>query len=97
MDELLFLEQLGLHVQTFVSFNIRCAFFVPMNVFECVLKIEQNVHTHMFLLCSEWVVNQHRDSFASYIGHHNLMEFFSIAHNESKARVKFNFLQVTMF
>ena len=36
----------------------------------------------------------HRDSYASYIGHPNLMEFFAIAENESKARVKFNFLQV---
>ena len=46
------------------------------------------------MLHSEWVVNQHRDTLASYIGHHNLMEFFAIAENESKARVKFNFLQV---
>ena len=45
---------------------------------------------------SEWLVNQHRDSFASYIGHPNLVEFFAIAENESKARVKFNFLQVCM-
>lgn len=42
---------------------------------------------------SEWAVNQHRDSLASYVGHHNLMEFFAVAENESKARVKFNFLQ----
>ena len=40
------------------------------------------------------MLNQHRDTLASYIGHHNLMEFFAIAENESKARVKFNFLQV---
>ena len=45
-------------------------------------------------VCSEWVVNQHRDSLASYVGHPNLMEYFAIADNESKARVKFNFLQV---
>ncbi|XP_064406255.1 splicing factor 3B subunit 5-like [Halichondria panicea] len=41
----------------------------------------------------EWVVNQHRDSLASYIGHPNLTEFFAIAENESKARIKFNCLQ----
>lgn len=39
-------------------------------------------------------MNQHRDSLASYIGHHNLIEFFAVAENESKARIKFNFLQV---
>ena len=43
---------------------------------------------------SDWVVNQHRDSLASYIGHHNLTEFFAVAENESKARIKFNCLQV---
>ena len=43
---------------------------------------------------SEWLVNQHRDTFASYIGHHHMLEFFAVAENESKARVKFNFLQV---
>ena len=43
---------------------------------------------------SEWVVNQHRDTFASYIGHHYMLEFFAVAENESKARVKFSFLQV---
>lgn len=48
----------------------------------------------MCVRCSEWLVNQHRDSFASYIGHPNLMEFFAVAENESKARVKFSFLQV---
>ncbi|XP_065065736.1 splicing factor 3B subunit 5-like [Rhopilema esculentum] len=38
----------------------------------------------------EWLVNQQRDSVASYIGHNNLLEFFAIAENEAKARVKFN-------
>ncbi len=41
-------------------------------------------------------MNQHRDSLASYIGHPNLTEFFAIAENESKARIKFNFLQVSL-
>ena len=46
------------------------------------------------LFPSEWMVNQHRDSIASYIGHNNMLEFFAIAENESKARVKFNLLKV---
>ncbi|XP_065181062.1 splicing factor 3B subunit 5-like [Sycon ciliatum] len=41
----------------------------------------------------EWMVNQHRDSHSSYIGHENLLSFFAIAENECKARVKFNLLQ----
>ncbi|KAI9139141.1 splicing factor 3B subunit 5-like protein [Paraphysoderma sedebokerense] len=38
----------------------------------------------------EWLVNQHRDSYASYIGRHSLSAYFAIAENESIARVKFN-------
>jgi splicing factor 3B subunit 5 len=42
----------------------------------------------------EWVVNQHRDSIASYTGHDNLLSYFAVVENETKARVKFNLLQV---
>ncbi|KXS10067.1 splicing factor 3b, subunit 5, 10kDa [Gonapodya prolifera JEL478] len=41
----------------------------------------------------EWVVNQHRDSYASYVGHHNLVSYFAVAENESVARMKFNFVE----
>lgn len=41
----------------------------------------------------EWVTNQHRDTFASYIGHHNLLDYFALVENESKARMKFEFLK----
>merc|ERR1712212_1311300 len=41
----------------------------------------------------EWMVNQHRDSTASYIGHNNLLDLFAIAENETKGRVKFNLLK----
>lgn len=43
---------------------------------------------------SEWVVNQHRDSIASYIGHGNLLDYFALVENETKARVKFQLLEV---
>ena len=36
----------------------------------------------------EWVTNQHRDTYASYMGHFDMMNYFAIAENESKARVK---------
>ncbi|KAF0472900.1 splicing factor 3B subunit 5/RDS3 complex subunit 10 [Gigaspora rosea] len=41
----------------------------------------------------EWLVNQHRDSYASYIGHHALISYFSVAQNECIARVKFEFIE----
>ena len=41
----------------------------------------------------EWLVNQHRDTYASYIGHDNMLSFFSIAENETKGRVRFNLMR----
>ena len=46
---------------------------------------------------SEWLVNQHRDSFASFIGHHDMVSYFALVENESKARIKFNLMQVQSF
>lgn len=48
----------------------------------------------MSVFSSEWVVNQHRDSITSYVGHDNLLSYFAVAENETKARIKFNLLQV---
>ena len=41
----------------------------------------------------EWVTNQQRDSCAAYMGNFDLINYFSLAENESKARIKFNFLE----
>jgi len=41
----------------------------------------------------EWMVNQHRDSIASYLGHHDLCNFFALAENETKQRIKFNLME----
>lgn len=41
----------------------------------------------------EWALNMHRDSYASYIGHHNMAMYFSVVENESVGRVKYEFLQ----
>lgn len=40
----------------------------------------------------EWLVNQHRDSYASFQAHFDMLNLFAIAENESKARVKFNLM-----
>jgi len=39
-----------------------------------------------FRLRSEWAVNMHRDTFASYIGHSSMTAYFSIAENEAVGR-----------
>ena len=41
----------------------------------------------------EWAVHQHRDTFASLMGHTDLTNHLAISENESKARVKFNLLE----
>jgi hypothetical protein len=46
------------------------------------------------VLGSEWMEHQHRDSYASYLGHTNVLSLFAIAENESVARVRFDFLKV---
>lgn len=37
----------------------------------------------------EWATNQHRDTYASYMGHFDMMNYFAIAENESKARIRY--------
>jgi splicing factor 3B subunit 5 len=41
----------------------------------------------------EWMTNQHRDTYTSYLGHNDLLNYIAVAENESKARLKFNFLK----
>ncbi|CAF0870995.1 unnamed protein product [Brachionus calyciflorus] len=41
----------------------------------------------------EWLTNQHRDTMASFIGHYDLLNYLAVVENESKARLKFNYLK----
>jgi splicing factor 3B subunit 5 len=41
----------------------------------------------------DWSTNQHRDSAASYMGHYDVTNHFSIVENESKARIRFNLME----
>ena len=42
----------------------------------------------------EWAVNQHRDALASYIGHSDMLMYFSLAQNDSIGRVRYQMLEV---
>jgi splicing factor 3B subunit 5 len=42
----------------------------------------------------EWASNQHRDSLASHIGHHDMISFFAVAQNDSVGRVRYQLLEV---
>eukprot|EP00695_Tsukubamonas_globosa_P000467 TRINITY_DN137_c0_g1_i1.p1 TRINITY_DN137_c0_g1~~TRINITY_DN137_c0_g1_i1.p1 ORF type:complete len:87 (+),score=20.39 TRINITY_DN137_c0_g1_i1:65-325(+) len=41
----------------------------------------------------EWLVNIHRDSYASYVGRYSTLAYFAIAENEAMARVRYTFLE----
>ncbi|KAL9702967.1 hypothetical protein quinque_006485 [Culex quinquefasciatus] len=41
----------------------------------------------------EWLTNQHRDSQSTYLGHYDMLSYFAVAENESKARIRFNIME----
>lgn len=41
----------------------------------------------------EWARNQHRDSYASYLGHQDLVAYFALAENVSVERARVNMLE----
>mmetsp|Transcript_12683 Transcript_12683/g.19111 ORF Transcript_12683/g.19111 Transcript_12683/m.19111 type:complete len:91 (+) Transcript_12683:93-365(+) len=41
----------------------------------------------------EWASNQHRDTIASHIGHHDMLSFFAVAQNDSIGRVRYQLLE----
>lgn len=41
----------------------------------------------------EWLVNQHRDTYASIIGHPTLLSYISVAENVSLGRKRFELLE----
>ena len=59
----------------------------------CFLQAKYVGTGHADLTRWEWAVNVHRDSYASYIGHHPQMAYFAVAENESIGRKKYEFLQ----
>ena len=48
---------------------------------------------HADTLKQEWVTNQHRDTFASILGHNDLLNYMALCENETKARVRFNLVE----
>lgn len=43
----------------------------------------------------EWNVNQHRDTYASYVGHYDMLSYFAVAQNDSVGRVRYQMLEVS--
>lgn len=41
----------------------------------------------------EWFTNIHRDSYASHIGHKDMLSYFAVAQNKHVERVRFDMLE----
>jgi hypothetical protein len=67
----------SLHSHT--SSTISICFFVSF-----FLSLLQNL--------SEWVTNQHRDTYASHVAHYDQLAYYAVAQNESIGRVRLQFL-----
>ena len=90
----------------FILYLIRFIFQSLPDISTIIMTDRYNIHSQLEHLQSkyigtghadtskwEWLVNQHRDSYCSYMGHFDLLNYFSIAENESKARVRFNLME----
>ena len=44
-------------------------------------------------LFSEWLTNQHRDTYASHVAHYDQLSYYAVAQNESIGRARLQFLQ----
>ena len=43
---------------------------------------------------SDWLTSQHRDTYASYVSHPSLTNYFALAENKSIGRTKYDMLTV---
>lgn len=41
----------------------------------------------------EWLTNQHRDTYASFLGHYDQLSYYAVAQNESIGRTRLQFWQ----
>lgn len=78
---------------TLVSMHTVCASPWPWKSPASFLQAKYVGTGHADLTRWEWAVNVHRDSYASYIGHHPQLAYFAVAENESIGRKKYEFLQ----
>lgn len=87
-------------------YNFPSLFSASVTTLPATMTDRYNIHSQLEHLQSkyigtghadtskwEWLVNQHRDSYCSYMGHFDLLNYFSVAENESKARVRFNLME----
>ncbi len=42
---------------------------------------------------SEWLTNQHRDTYATHLGHHDQLAYIAVAQNDAVGRVRYQLLE----
>lgn len=42
---------------------------------------------------SEWLTNQHRDTYATHLGHHDQLAYIAVAQNDAVGRVRYQMLE----
>ena len=86
-----------LSIQTFAS--DQCEHYSGLSLVSAFANRIEWIGVMLFglrLVCiSDWAVNQHRDSYASYISHSDLLDYFSIAQGQTRARMKLQFYHVS--
>merc|ERR1712076_215267 len=86
--------------------TLRTFIFVPEFSLDKMSGERYNIHSQLEHLQSkyigtghadttkfDWLTNQARDTCASHIGHFDMINYFALAENESKARVRLNLME----
>lgn len=66
--------------------------FIPCNQKLTHFSSLFSLQTFPVSLKSEWVTNQHRDTYASHVAHYDQLAYYAVAQNESVGRVRLQFL-----
>ncbi|EWM28223.1 hypothetical protein NSK_001628 [Nannochloropsis salina CCMP1776] len=48
---------------------------------------------HPDLTKHEWLTNQHRDTYATHLGHHDQLAYIAVAQNDAVGRVRYQLLE----
>src|SRR6056297_500137 len=78
--------------------DIRFFFFAVSTVTEGMMQAAcacrcMSHSAHVPFLDSEWLTNQHRDTYATHLGHHDQLAYIAVAQNDAVGRVRYQLLE----
>ncbi len=75
--------------------NIGESILYKFFILYCIQYNDNSLYARIYPnIFSEWLKNQHRDTYASHLGHYDQLSYFAVAQNDSIGRVKYQFLEV---